>query len=156
MKTAKPSQHMGTVGEKAVFDLVLISKRSFDHEDDWGDVLYTKWLHRMADKWGNIFIWWGSHELKYADTPKTEGSILEPGECITVEAIVKEHEFYDGERQTKLSHVGELQTKEQKSELRKHRAVKKRADLVAAGICPDCKGQGKKRGKVCESCKGGW
>lgn len=149
--------HIGKVGERAVFRLRLIYKREFEHQaygDD--DREFSRWLHKFTDEFQEIAIWWGSKELSHADTPERPGALVELGESLDIECKVKDHTVYDGVKQTVLTHVAELTTPEAKKALRAFRREKKREELIAAGICVECKGIGSKKGKVCEACHGGW
>ena len=150
-------KHFGEVGGSGIFNLILTYKREFNYEAiEEGDREYSRWLHKFVDEWQNVAIWWGSCELHRVDTPERKGDIVELEECIEVEARVKDHSVYEGINQTVLTHVAEVSTPEAKRALKLFRKERKLAELIAAEICPECKGLGKKRGKICGACQGGW
>ena len=154
-----PSQHVGKVGERVTLTVRLIWAKEFAAEDysehDDGEER-TRWLHKFHDESESVFIWWTERQFHHADTPEGPGALCELGEPVTVEAKIKEHTDYDGVLQTRLTHVAEVQTREQKAALRMFRKEQKRGELVAAGICPDCKDRGEVRGVICQNCLGGW
>lgn len=78
---ARPSDHVGTVGERRVFEgLTVTDVRTF--EGDYG--LTT--LVSFEDADGNRIKWWASGEIEWAERGKT----------VTVKATVKKHDVYNG------------------------------------------------------------
>jgi hypothetical protein len=82
------SAHIGTVGERAVFELVV--ERTLEFEGQWG----VTFINLCKDTAGNVVVYKG-----------TKGWEKGP---ITVKATVKAHEVRDGVAQTILTRPTEL------------------------------------------------
>ena len=80
------SKHFGTVGKREVFRLKLDFQRDF--ASDWGVSI----LYKLRDEAGNVATYWASRDLRLVE-----------GETYTIKATVKDHELYDGIKQTKIS-----------------------------------------------------
>lgn len=88
-KPTTPSEHVGTVGERARgLVLTVTAVHSFDGE--YG----TLHIHRFTDPQGNVLVW------------KTTSELLEQGATYERDATIKEHGEYKGTKQTVLSRVG--------------------------------------------------
>lgn len=89
LHAAKTSRHVGTVGERSVMTLRVLSIRELDGQ--YG----VTYLHDMVDADGNRVKWFGSSRLG------------DPGVEVTVKATVKAHEEYRGVAQTIVSRCAE-------------------------------------------------
>lgn len=88
---AKQSQHQGEIGKRQVFKLTVTS--IFGAEGMYG----TTHIHKMLDKDGNLFTWFGS----------PGAGCLPRGKELTLKATVKAHDEYKGSKQTILTRVTE-------------------------------------------------
>lgn len=80
-----PSNFVGEVGDKTVFDLTLKFKADFQNYFYGRPV--TSWLNNLVDAQGNVFVYWG----------KCLGN---KGDNIKMKATIKEHKVYKGIKQT--------------------------------------------------------
>lgn len=81
-----PSRHVGKVGERLAFSVLVQRVRSFDSQ--WG----VSHLHVGIDPEGNVLKW-------YSGSPTQEGTILK------IKGTVKAHDQYNGTAQTVLARV---------------------------------------------------
>ncbi len=79
------SHHVGEVGRRAEFELVL--ERVLELANEWGPLR----IFVMRDKEGNILIW------------KTGAAIAQPGERLRLRGTIKAHSEYRGAAQTELT-----------------------------------------------------
>lgn len=86
----KESEHVGTVGQREEFVLVL--KKSLAYEGSFG----TTFINLLEDGMGNMFKWTTSSET-------IEGVDLNEGEVYKIVAMVKEHAEYKGIKQTVIT-----------------------------------------------------
>lgn len=80
-----PSNFVGEVSDRNVFDLTLKFKLDFQNYFNGRPV--TSWLNSLVDGQGNVFVYWG----------KCLGN---KGDNIKVKATIKEHKVYKGIKQT--------------------------------------------------------
>ena len=80
-----PSNFVGEVNDRDVFDLTLKFKLDFQNYFNGRPV--TSWLNSLVDGQGNVFVYWG----------KCLGN---KGDSIKVKATIKEHKVYKGIKQT--------------------------------------------------------
>ena len=80
-----PSNFVGEVGDKTIFDLTLKFKADFQNYFYGRPV--TSWLNNLVDAQGNVFVYWG----------KCLGN---KGDNIKMKATIKEHKVYKGIKQT--------------------------------------------------------
>ena len=80
-----PSNFVGEVGDKSVFELTLKFKADFQNYFYGRPV--TSWLNNLVDAQGNVFVYWG----------KCLGN---KGDNIKMKATIKEHKVYKGIKQT--------------------------------------------------------
>tara|TARA_R100001460_G_C3501910_1_gene170486 strand:+ start:41 stop:832 length:792 start_codon:yes stop_codon:yes gene_type:complete len=80
-----PSNFVGEVGDKTVFELTLKFKADFQNYFYGRPV--TSWLNNLVDAQGNVFVYWG----------KCLGN---KGDNIKMKATIKEHKVYKGIKQT--------------------------------------------------------
>ena len=87
----KPSEYVGTVGEK--IEKELIFKKSFSFETQWG----IQKIYLFEDAEGNVYKW---NSTKYIN--KNEG------ETIKLKGTIKDHEEYREQKQTVLTRCKEV------------------------------------------------
>ena len=80
-----PSNFVGEVNDRDVFDLTLKFKLDFQNYFHGRPV--TSWLNSLVDGQGNVFVYWG----------KCLGN---KGDNIKMKATIKEHKVYKGIKQT--------------------------------------------------------
>jgi hypothetical protein len=92
----KPSEYVGTLKKREVFELTLIDFRSFEREAyGWsGRNGYTEvtFIYNFADDAGNLLTWFASSNQH-----------LEKGDRVRVKATVKKHEEFRGAKVTYLT-----------------------------------------------------
>ena len=89
------SNHVGTLNAREVFNVTLESTRII--EGYYGD----KNLHRFRDESGNLIIWFKSGS----------NSDFKEGEFYTVNATVKKHDEFRGQKQTVVNRVTKVKGK---------------------------------------------
>src|SRR5215469_1720001 len=157
------SDHVGCVGEVMRMPLTLFFKMDVSNDE------YDRWLHKLHGEWGNIIVWWGAKELcradyiteiRFVNKPTVQqinqGCKLVIRDIIDAEFHVKAHTFYEGEKQTLVVRLREWRPEEERKALKQLRSEQERQRLIDSHICPECKGRGRRRGKVCKDCEGGW
>lgn len=155
MEGTTASDYIGKIGENLRSKLTLFFKM------DCSNDTYDRWLHKLYDEWQDVIVWWGGHELTYADQPKdddtiVEGKKVEVGQQIDAEFHVRQYTIYEGEKQTLVVRLREWRPEEERKRLKVLKAERKRQWMIEQKICPECAGTGRKRGKVCKECQGGW
>lgn len=88
-------EHVGTVGQRAEFDVTLGATRSFRRPSYSGFGEETVVIYVFRDDAGNKLVWFTSGA----------GLYLREGQKARIRATVKKHDEYDGEPQTRLSRV---------------------------------------------------
>lgn len=85
----KPSEYIGTIGERLTVEVTLT--KSFSFESNYGYYPTTTYIHNFIDDHGNVFIW------------KTTSSEPREDEIIRLTGTVKEHSEYREVKQTVLT-----------------------------------------------------
>ncbi len=80
-----PSQHVGTVGKRQ--DFTLLVEKVIQIDSNYG----SSFIHIMTDSNNNRFVW------------KASGTCLDTGETVTLKGTIKEHSVYREQNQTVLT-----------------------------------------------------
>lgn len=102
----KPSEWVGKVGEKSNFEnLEVVNVRSYENQYGWQTV------YKLKDKDGNIYTKFGiigpQFIVKKTETDPKEGE-LQVGDIVSGTADVKDHNEYQGVKQTILGRFSKL------------------------------------------------
>jgi hypothetical protein len=89
----KASVHVGEVGQRYSFELLVTKKSTFETQFGWTT------LHIMKDENGNVFTWFSSNKE------------FDEGTLIIVKGTVKEHREYNDVKQTVLTRCTILKNK---------------------------------------------
>lgn len=101
----KISQFVGKVGERLNLTLTYIHTASFDVKSFSGYGTDRMHIHILKDAEGNTFTWKTGHGLGM-DVSKNEyitWKSAEEGQTVVLKGTVKEHNEYNGEKQTVLT-----------------------------------------------------
>lgn len=96
------SEHVGTVGTRATFRVIVEKILYFEGSGGYGWQGQGRYLLKMRDLGGNVLASWTSF-------PPFNGTVQEAeGQTFDIKATVKEHGAYNGERQTTVQRVTQV------------------------------------------------
>ncbi len=88
--------HLGTVGERRLFELTVTSIRSLGIQEFNGKAS-ERFLCKMVDPHGNDVVWFTGENLA-----------LDEGVTYTVKATVTKHDEYQGRKQTLVNRLADV------------------------------------------------
>jgi hypothetical protein len=113
LRSTKDSVHVGAVGERRFFKVKVLSTKVVGLESQFG----PKTLTKMADESGNMIVWFDS-------TPEP----LKTGQDYILKATVKNHDEYQGVKQTIINRAEPVTQEQMDADLAK---LAKKAERVA-------------------------
>lgn len=93
------SKHTGTVGKRQTFTATVVRVSSFERPRYASYGYETVWIISMTDTEGNTLV------------SKSASFHAPKGETLTFKATVKDHDEYQGERQTVVQRIARIETK---------------------------------------------
>jgi DNA helicase II / ATP-dependent DNA helicase PcrA len=96
VEAVKDPEFVGSIGEKYPCELEVT--KAIEMNTAWGDTI----LWKLKDKYGNIFSKFGDIPPRFLISNHSE---VKEGSVIRVNATIKEHKTYNGEKQNVISHI---------------------------------------------------